>query len=298
MQNQDDDHASAGADPEAKTDDLLKAFAYALGRELDRVGYPAAPARTNQLSLDLGLGRMQAYRIGRGDNMPSLKALVKLQSLGVSIDSVLAQLNDNPLAFDEMAVEVLGLAIKAAALPAHARTPFVASQRDGRTVLRRLAPGEELAPGDMAVGGLRFTRPQPLVAVVDDDPADLAVLRQEIAQGFSVCAFISGQDLLNDSTDLVEFDALVLDWRLPDMEGTALVNHIRAHTRAPIIITTGERRESQAISLILHLPNIRYVAKPVDGNILRATIESAIAEAGVTPSTGAAWSTKTSQPSE
>jgi len=241
---------------------------------------------------------MQAYRIGRGDNMPSLKALVKLHSLGVSIDSVLAQLSDNPLTFDEMTVEILGLAIKAAALPAHARTPFVASHRDGRTVLRRLSPGEQLAAGDMAVGGLRFTRPQPLVAVVDDDPADLAVLRQEIAQGFSVCAFISGHDLLNDSTDLVVFDALVLDWRLPDMEGAALVNHIRAHSRAPIIITTGERRESQAISLILHLPNIRYVAKPVDGIILRAMIELAIAEAGVTPSTGAAWSTKTVQPSE
>lgn len=288
MQKQSDDQAGAGADIDTKTDDLLPAFAYALGRELDRVGYPAAPARTNQLSQDLGLGRMQAYRIGRGDNMPSLKALVKLHSLGVSIDWVLAQLNDHPLATEEIVLKILGVAIKVAALPAHGRTPFAASLRDGRTVLRVLAPGEELAPGDVPVGGLRFMRPQPLVAVVDDDSAALEVLRHEIGRDFGVSAFISGRDLLNDSTDLVEFDALVLDWRLPDIEGNALVNHIRAHTRAPIIIVTGERLEAQAISQVMRLPNIRYVAKPVDGNILRVTIESAIAEAGGTSATNAA----------
>ena len=87
MQNQDDDHAVGRAEAEGKSDALLKAFASALGRELDRIGYPAAPARTNLLSQDLGLGRMQAYRIGRGDNMPTLPSLVKLQSLGVSFDS-------------------------------------------------------------------------------------------------------------------------------------------------------------------------------------------------------------------
>jgi CheY-like chemotaxis protein len=298
MQNQDEDHPSAGAEADAKSDDLLKAFAHALGRELDRVGYPAAPARTNQLSRDLGLGRMQAFRIGRGDNMPSLKALVKLQSLGVSLDSVLAQISDNSLALGEVGVEILGVAIKAVVSPAHSRTPFAASQRDGRTVLRALALDEALAPDEAHVGGLRFTRPQPLVAVVDDDPADLAVLRKDIEQAFGVRAFIRGQDLLNDNTDLSEFDALVLDWRLPDMEGTALVNRIRAHTRAPIIIITGARREAQAISQVLHLPNIRYIPKPADGNILRAMIESAIAEAGVTPSTSSGRFPKPSQPSE
>lgn len=298
MQNQDEDLASGGTDAEAKTDALLKAFASALGRELDRIGYPAAPARTNQLSQDLGLGRMQAYRIGRGDNMPTLKALVKLQSLGVSLDAVLAQLHDTPAIDDEIAVSILNVTLKATPLPAYGRTPFALSRRDGRALLRVLKAGEELAASDTLVGGLRFTRPQPLVAVVDDDTDDLAVLGKEIRQGFSANLFRSGQDLLNDATDLCEYDALVLDWRLPDIDGAELVSQVRAQTRAPIIITTGERREAQAISAVLHLPNIRYADKPVDGNLLRAMIDSAIAEAGVSPSTPTAWSTKPAQPSE
>ena len=298
MQNQDEDQPSTGIDTEAKSDALLKAFATALGRELDRIGYPAAPARTNQLSHDLGLGRMQAFRLGRGDSMPTLKAIVRLQSLGVSFDAVLAQLHDSSAADDEVAVTILNVTLKATPLPAYGSTPFALSRRDGRAALRALKAGEQLDVADTLVGGLRFTRPQPLIAVVDDDRDDLAVLGKEIRQGFSVNLFRSGRDLLNDATHLSEYDALVLDWRLPDIEGAELVSQVRAQTRAPIIITTGERREAQAISAVMHLPNIRYADKPVDGNLLRATIDSAVAEAGALPSTPSAWLTKSAQPSE
>lgn len=296
MHNLDDDQAQAAADQDAKHDDQLKAFAGALGRELDRIGYPAAPARTNQLSHDLGLGRMQAYRIGRGDNMPTLKALVKLQSLGVSFDTVLAGLHTTT-AEDEIAVEILGTTVKAVVLPAHAWSPFAASMDGGKRVLRTLQPGEQLGAGDVPVGGLRFTRPLPVVAVVEDDPATLAVLAKQIEQSFRVSQFSVGRALLVDAARLTAFDALVIDWRLPDIDGATLVNLIRAQTLAPIVVTTGERREAQAISAILHLPNIRYVGKPVDGDILRATIEAAIAESGVVAGS-LAVPTKAAQPTE
>ena len=298
MQNQDDDHAVGSAEAEGKSDALLKAFASALGRELDRIGYPAAPARTNLLSQDLGLGRMQAYRIGRGDNMPTLPSLVKLQSLGVSFDSVLAQLVDTSAIDEEVSVDILGQSIKALALPAYGRTPFAIARRDGRATLRVLKPGEELGADEIATGGLRFTRPQPRVAIVDDDPADLAVLGKDVGEGFSTHLFRRGQDLLDGWHDLVEFDALVIDWRLPDIEGAELVDRIRSKTMAPIVVTTGEERQGKAISAVLHLPNIRYVPKPVDGAILRAMLDSAITEAGLSPFSAAAWSTKPAQPTE
>lgn len=296
MQNDDDDQATAGSD-EGKSDALLKAFASHLGRELDRIGYPAAPTRTNQLSQDLELGRMQAYRMGRGDSMPTLKSLVKLHSLGVSIDAVLAQLQEKATPDDEVAVTILNVALRAVPLPAYGSTPFALSRRDGRTVLRVVASGQGLGPEDTLVGGLRFTRPQPHVALVDDDRADLAVLAKEIGQGYSVSPFLSGNNLLDDMTDLEAYDAFVLDWRLQDIDGAELVKHVRSKTRAPIIITTGERQEAPAISAVLSLPHVRYADKPIEGNLLRAMIESAISEGGFTPSRTVAWSTKSNPPS-
>ena len=286
MQNHDGDLRSTDAEEQA--DSLLKDFAVALGRELDRIGYPAAPARTNRLSEDLGLGRMQAYRIGRGDNMPTLKALMKLQGLGVSLGAVFGELPSRRRRGHEVTMELLGVTLKASTLPTYARTGFAASHKDGRATMRALAPGEELGVDEVPVGGLLFSSAQRTVAIVEDHPDDLEILCKQINEGFSVQPFQRGRALLENAARLASFDAIVIDWRLPDIDGATLVNLIRAQTRAPIIVTTGEHQESQAISQVLHLPNIRYVAKPVDGNILRAMLTAAISEAngGTAPSHG------------
>jgi CheY-like chemotaxis protein len=279
MHIQDEKEIGAASHAEILPDTALKAFAQALGQELDRIGYPSAPMRTTQLSEDLELGRMQAYRIGRGDNMPTLKALLKLHSLGVSLDAVLAKIQTDPLHSAEVTVEIFGTTMKVRPLPAYARTMFAIAIREGHATMRMLAPSEELAVDERAVGGLRFTRPQGHVAVVEDSPNDLAVLCKQIEEGFNVQPFQWGRALVADAARLVALDAIVLDWRLPDIDGATLVNLIRAKTCAPIIITTGENQESYAISQVLHLPNIRYVSKPVDGSILRAMLTSAISEA-------------------
>ena len=297
--NEDKDDATASAEELGSTAALQTAFAQALGQELDRIGYPAAPTRTNQLSQDLDLGRMQAYRIGRGNTMPSLKSLLVLQRLGVSIDAVLAQLQDSPVHSDEVTLEILGAGIKAVPLPAYARTPFVVSNRDGHSALRLLKPGENPAADEVPVGGLRFTRPQPAVAVVEDEASTLAVLCEEIKQGFSVTGYKLGKALLKDPARLATYDALVLDWRLPDIEGAALIAAIRVHSHAPIVVTTGQARESQAISEVIRLPAVYFVAKPVDGNILRAILDSAIAKGGAAaPSTATAWATRSAPSNE
>jgi CheY-like chemotaxis protein len=278
MQNIEDLTNQPVPDSEAKGDDLLKAFASALGRELDRVGYPGPPARTNQLAHDLGLGRMQAYRITRGDNMPTLKSLMRLHRLGVSLDSVLAQVHGGGLP-QELPVSIQGVAVRAIPMPAYLpEAPFVVSERHGHRGIYSVDPGGEVAPGDVPVGGLWFTGPLPYVLVVEDDEPTFTVLCAELAQGFRTKGYGLGLRALQDGPELAKFDALVLDWRLPDIDGAELVRQLREHTQAPIIITTGAREEAQAISATLRLPNIRYVGKPIDGDILRATIDSSIAE--------------------
>lgn len=271
---------AATADQGPKVEDSLqRSFARVLNEELDRVGYPAPPARTNALSQDLGVSRMQAFRIARGDSLPTLKSMLKLQTLGVALDSVLERLQDTKAS--TLAVTVAGMTVEVIALPAVGRMPFVMSREGDKYVLRVLDPTAAPREGDMPVGGLRFTRPKPVVAVIEDDPLTLEVFCADLAKSFQAVPFGNEQAFRNDVAKFDFFDAIVLDWVLPGSDGAAIVSYIRSHTRVPVIVTTGHREASPAISEVLAVPDLYYVAKPVAGEILRATLTCAIERLGL-----------------
>ena len=270
--------ASENSEAEPKVDDSLqRAFAKALNDELDRIGYPTPPARTNALSQDLGVSRMQAFRIGRGDSLPTIKSMLKLQNLGVALDSVLEQLQDiNQVT---VTVEVSGVTVQAVALPAVGRMPFVLARRGEAWTLQRTEPSQPIREGEVPVGGLRFTKPKPVVAVIEDDAATLDVFCSDLAKSFHAIPFRSDKAFMEALERSTTFDAVVLDWVLPNTEGSTVIDRIRTHTRAPIVVTTGHREASPAISDVLGLPDLYYVAKPVEGDILRAMLAAAIEKA-------------------
>ena len=107
------DTTESSSDAEA---DNRREFARALNDELDRIGYPPPPLRTNQLAEDLGFGRVQAFRTLRGDALPTTQSLLSLHRLGVSIDAVFEQVQGRRL--DEVVVSVLGSRVRATPLPA------------------------------------------------------------------------------------------------------------------------------------------------------------------------------------
>lgn len=258
-------------------DSLQRAFARALNEELDRIGYPSPPARTNALSQDLGVSRMQAFRIGRGDSLPTIKTMLKLQNLGVALDAVLEQLQETKP--ESVTVEISGVTVQAVALPAAGRMPFVMTRRDDVWVLQQSEPSQPIRPGEVPVGGLRFAKPRPVVAVIEDDAATLKVFCSDLAKAFHAVPFRSDKAFMQALERTTTFDAVVLDWVLPHTDGGAVINRIRTHTRAPIVVTTGHREASPAISGVLGLPDLYYVAKPVEGDILRAMLSAAIEKA-------------------
>ena len=272
----------SGAPPDA---DAWKqgAFAKALGAELDRIGYPEPPARTNQLAQDLGFTRMQAFRLSRGDNLPSVRAMLALQRLGVSLDAVLDELQESRP--EEIAVEVQGVNVRAVPTPAFGRTAFVIAKKGRDRTLRALGPLEPLDGRSVPVGGLRFVRPQsqPTVAVIEDDAPTLKVLCAELEQSFNVVPFQDEKTFLKGTKVLSRYDAIVLDWVLPAIDGATVVESIRAHNQAPIVVITGHRKEAAAISEVLSLPDLYYAAKPIDGNILRAMVSAAISKMSGSP---------------
>ena len=84
--------------------------------------------------------------------------------------------------------------------------------------------------------------PAPSVLVVDDEPDICKKLSQQIAeQGYRVLCAASGEAALQ-SIDLDAPDVVVLDMRLPDMEGSEVIIRLKADPatgRIPILAMTG-----------------------------------------------------------
>jgi two-component system, LuxR family, response regulator FixJ len=77
------------------------------------------------------------------------------------------------------------------------------------------------------------------VLIVDDDPAVRSSLQFFLEiEGFVVRAYASGSDLLND-LNLPEAGCLVIDYRLPRMNGLDLLSELRRRqVKLPAILVT------------------------------------------------------------
>ena len=86
--------------------------------------------------------------------------------------------------------------------------------------------------------------PSPLLLLVDDDPAVLASLQFSLElEGFAVDAFESGEAVVARSK-LARHACLVLDYRLPGIDGLSLLNLLRerGETCPAVIITSNPTR--------------------------------------------------------
>src|ERR1700687_3252826 len=93
---------------------------------------------------------------------------------------------------------------------------------------------------------------RPLVAVVDDDESVRAALASLLRSvGFAVLLFSSAEDLL-DRRSLPSIGCMILDWRMPGMDGLQLQSYLTANGwRIPVIFLTAHRNEegsAQALS--------------------------------------------------
>ena len=128
---------------------------------------------------------------------------------------------------------------------------------------------------------LAITQPAPEIAkqvilIVDDDEAVRESLRNLMeSEGFAVCAFSNGHDLLNES--LPATGCLVVDYHMPAMNGLELVGALRGRgVSVPAILITGNpakyvRDRAAAISALV-------VEKPQLGSYLLDCVREAVAK--------------------
>ncbi|MBV8700546.1 MAG: response regulator [Bradyrhizobium sp.] len=119
---------------------------------------------------------------------------------------------------------------------------------------------------------------KPTIYVVDDDAGVLGSLRFLLeTDGFEVKTFRSGMALLNAAAP-DGIDCLVIDYKMPDINGIDLVGRLREHhVAAPVILITGYPDEN--ILARAAAAGVEHVLqKPLLGDGLVKEIRGAISE--------------------
>jgi DNA-binding response OmpR family regulator len=118
-------------------------------------------------------------------------------------------------------------------------------------------------------------RLQMMVVEDDRDTAEMLTAYFE-AQGYDVVSVAWGQDAVRLAQQDVLPDLILLDIRLPDMDGYEVCKRLRAHRRTqniPVIFLTEKRERSDRLSG-LELGAVDYITKPFDIQDLRLRVRN------------------------
>jgi len=114
---------------------------------------------------------------------------------------------------------------------------------------------------------------RPRITIVEDDVSLLNALAFALeADGYAVSSFTAAAPLLSRPPSA---DCMVIDMRLPDMDGLALIEELRALGPQPtaILITTNPDDRLRRAAAKAH---VAIVEKPLIGGELRRQIEAAV----------------------
>jgi FixJ family two-component response regulator len=116
----------------------------------------------------------------------------------------------------------------------------------------------------------------PLISVVDDDDSVRESLQGLIRSvGFAVAVFASAEEFLS-SDDLHNTDCLILDVRMPGMNGLDLQRQLRTtHHQIPVVFITAHGDE-EARQRALSGGAVGYLLKPFSEEALLIAIAAAL----------------------
>jgi DNA-binding response OmpR family regulator len=116
--------------------------------------------------------------------------------------------------------------------------------------------------------------------VVDDDEFILEIVKKTLEdEGFSVTSVEDGTKALDEFTR-VRPDLVILDIRMPGVNGYDILYGIRKQSEVPIIMLTGIT-EPDALSWTLDLGANDYIKKPFLPHELAARVRAKLRRAGL-----------------
>ena len=116
-----------------------------------------------------------------------------------------------------------------------------------------------------------------MISVVDDDES----VRESLdglfrSVGFAVKVFASAEEFLN-SDHLRDIDCLLLDVRLPGMNGIELHRHLVAnHYEIPVVFITAHGSEQGVRSQALQNGAVDYLIKPLSEDTVLKAVDKAL----------------------
>ena len=118
---------------------------------------------------------------------------------------------------------------------------------------------------------------RPLISVVDDDES----VRESIeglmrSVGFAVKAFASAGEFLS-SDRLSDTDCLILDVRMPGMDGMELHHRLLAsHRKIPVVFITAHGSDERIRSRALAKGAVDFLSKPLSEDELLGAVRKAL----------------------
>ena len=118
------------------------------------------------------------------------------------------------------------------------------------------------------------------IAALDDDPLQLDLVRQVVTQAGHSCHTYSKGSALQLDLRRESFDLLLVDWELPDIQGTQIVRWVREQISKdlPIIFVTHRSEEADIVEG-LSCGADDFMIKPVRAGELRARITALLRRA-------------------
>jgi len=120
---------------------------------------------------------------------------------------------------------------------------------------------------------LRADPPLPTVLVIDDEPGHRLMVRAVLEDvGWHVLEAADGQQGLSAVQTADKLDAVLLDMRLPDQDGMAILAQIKTHhPRLPVIMLTAFGSVGSAVEA-MKMGAFDYLTKPADNDELQAVL--------------------------
>jgi FixJ family two-component response regulator len=117
----------------------------------------------------------------------------------------------------------------------------------------------------------------PLISVVDDDESVRESLQSLLRSvGFTVKVFVSAEEFLN-SNHSGDSDCLILDVRMPGMNGTELHRRLVAsHCEVPVIFITAHGWDEEVRSRAFKDGAVGYLVKPFSEDALLNAVRTAL----------------------
>jgi len=119
------------------------------------------------------------------------------------------------------------------------------------------------------------------ILVVDDNDMNRDLLSRRMEQeGYHVAAASGGQQAL-DILQQERFDLMLLDIMMPDMNGYAVLEHVKAdtgHRAMPVMMITADN-DADSVKLCVRLGAVDYIVKPVNMAVLKSRVWGHIAKA-------------------